>query len=404
MDAKNSSFAGLIDPIQPDEFFSQYWEKKPLYIRRADAQFYRQIITLDDAQSAITFGGLRYPAIQLAKSGAFLHPDVFCTDIPSGDILFTGVPDPDKLQAEFKAGATISLPGFNRAWRPLRRVAAAVEDYLEHAVHTNIYITPGNASGFSPHYDPHDVFIFQISGSKHWKIYPPPLNLPHRTQPFQPQMFAPTAPLLELDLEPGDLLYMPRGYIHAANTASCTSMHVTLGVTVYTFVDLVSIWLQTVKDEAGFRHAFPPGFASSPALKQGVVEEFSRLAEDFHRKLDAQQMVETFLQRVRDGHPGRCGDAEPFDLDVVVVSLQTRLKVLEKGMYTLTEEGDNIVLKFKGRTLVMSRRARATIDEMCRRAAFRCAELPPDLTEDARLTLMRHLYQQGFLMLSKQAA
>ena len=46
--------------------------------------------------------------------------------------------------------------------------------------------------------------------------------------------FAPPAANLELELEAGDLLYLPRGDIHAAHTSAVHSAHVTIGMTIYT--------------------------------------------------------------------------------------------------------------------------------------------------------------------------
>ncbi|QWF72074.1 hypothetical protein KEF85_06385 [Methylomonas paludis] len=399
MAAKLCSFASLIDPIQLDEFFSLFWEKKPLHIKRSDELFYNELISLNNVQSALSYGGLRYPAIQLSKNGGFLHPDVFCTDIRSGDIVFNGVPDLNKLQAEYKSGATLSLPGFNRAWQPLMALAATVEEYLSHAVHTNIYITPGNALGFTPHYDAHEVFILQISGAKHWKIYDPPLNLPHHSQAFKPDMLTSSLPIMELDLAPGDLLYLPRGFVHVANTLDDASMHVTLGVTVYTYVELISAWGQSSKNELAIRKALPPGFANHPELQADIEAEFSRLLAEFKQKLEAKQLVDGFFQRVRAGYPGRSKVRPELELNVSVINPATQLKTLAAGLYTIAEENENIVLKFADKTMVMSKRARPLLDEMAKRISFQPVELVCDLREDTKLTLIRHLYQEGFLWL-----
>src|SRR5208283_1139855 len=99
-------------------------------------------------------------------------------------------------------------------------------------------LTPGNTAGFSPHYDTHEVFVVQVGGRKRWRIYEPPIVLPHRSQPFVRAGYAPPAPLLECELCPGDLLYLPRGYVHSATTSEGYSAHVTIGLTVYTWVEL----------------------------------------------------------------------------------------------------------------------------------------------------------------------
>ena len=149
-------------------------------------------------------------------------------------------------------------------------------------------------SGFGPHYDVHDVFIFQISGAKNWKIYPPIFDLPHASQPFRPQMSPDSAPLLELDIEPGDLLYLPRGFVHTTNTGNRASAHATLGVTVYTWVELLAIWLQSSKNDADFRRALPPGFAHRPELKQELKEGFTDWSPNSTRSLTARSWSRAF--------------------------------------------------------------------------------------------------------------
>jgi hypothetical protein len=206
-------------------------------------------------------------------------------------------------------------------------------------------------SGFGPHYDVHDVFIFPISGAKHWKIYPPIFDLPHASQLFRPQMFTNSAPLLELDIEPGELLYSSRGYVHTTNTGNRAYAHATVGVTVYTRVELLAIWLQSSKNEVDFRRALPPGFAYRPELKQEPNNVFARLVAEFHAKLDGEHLIESFLQRVRDGYLGQRAAGAGFDANVVVIGPRSELKVLPRDRYRLCEEDGGIVPKFEGKAL-----------------------------------------------------
>jgi hypothetical protein len=400
MGAIIASFEDMIAPTSLAEFFSKYWEKQPLFMRRSSPHYYEPLLTLENVQNAISAGGLRYPAIQLSKGGGFLPPEAYCQDIRSGDVVFSGVPNIGRLHAEYQSGATISLPGFHRAWEPLQRLTTAVEAYLDHAIHTNVYLTPGAVSGFGPHYDVHDVFVFQISGSKHWKIYSPIFDLPHASQPFRPQMFTQSAPLLELDIEPGDLLYLPRGFVHTTNTTDRASAHVTLGVTVYTWMELLAIWLQSSKNDVAFRRALPPGFASRPELKQGLKAEFSKLVSGLHDKLDGENVIESFLQRVREGYPGQRGSSVEFDANAVAIGPGSQLQTLPRDRYARAEEGGSLILRFEGKTIPVSVRARATLDAICERSSFKPAELPSELSEETRLFLIRHLYKEGFLNLA----
>jgi hypothetical protein len=89
------------------------------------------------------------------------------------------------------------------AWAPLGRLCEALQTQLDHAAHANVYITPGNAGGFTPHYDTHEVLVLQIAGHKRWSLYDPPLDLPHRSQPFNPAAYTATAPVRQVDLNAG---------------------------------------------------------------------------------------------------------------------------------------------------------------------------------------------------------
>src|SRR3974390_2309223 len=69
----------------------------------------------------------------------------------------------------------------------------------------------------------------------------------NRTQTFTPTGYVPR-PLFELELKQGDLLYLPRGYVHAAHTSQVHSAHVTIGISVYTWVELLSELIARSKD------------------------------------------------------------------------------------------------------------------------------------------------------------
>lgn len=398
MSAPIASFAQMIAPLSSEEFFATYWEKRPLFLKRGDPHFYDGLVTGADIQNAVSSGGLRYPATQLSKAGGFLPPEAYCNDIRSGDVVFTGVPDLARIQAEYESGATLSLPGFHRASKTLTDLACAVEAFLDHGVHTNVYVTPGAVFGFGPHHDVHDVFIFQISGVKHWQIRAPIVELPHTSQPFRPQMYSPCPPLLELDIEPGDLLYLPRGFIHSTTTSKTASIHVTLGVTVYTFVEMLAIWLQSSKNDASLRRALPPGFARRPEAQRQLKDDFVRLVDAFREKLDAETLVEIFLQRVREGYPGQRAAGDAFDANVVVVGPQSLLATPPRERYRLIEDGGNIILEFDGGSLTLAKQARPALDAICKASVFRPAELRTGLSDEIALALVRRLHKEGFLI------
>jgi ribosomal protein L16 Arg81 hydroxylase len=386
--------AALIAPLGFDDFFREHWERKPLHLSRADAHYYDRVLTNADLESIISSADLRYPAIQLAKNGSYLAMEAYTRNIKHGTESFIGVPDLQQIQSEYRSGATVVLPSLQRTWQPLRQLCAALEDAFSHPVHANAYLTPGDSPGFTPHYDTHEVFVLQVAGTKRWAVFPPAIPLPHRSQPFTPVGFALPPPLLSLELKPGDLLYLPRGFVHAAHTSNGHSAHVTIGITVYTWVELIGELANAAKEIAPLRAALPPGFASREDLKKTLRQNLTQCLDLLRDKVDGEQLIDGFLQKVS---AARVRPYEAFNADAVVIGLQTRLKTPQPDSYRIATEQRGVVLEFAGKKFVLPEKIRLTIDEMCAKQSFRLAELSGPLDNEGKLNLARYLHSERFL-------
>jgi ribosomal protein L16 Arg81 hydroxylase len=394
---KAFDLTALIAPARAEDFFREHWERKPLHLSRGDANYYDSVLTNGDLEHIISCADLRYPAIQLARNGSYLAAEAYTKNIKHGSEFFNGVPDLGQIQSEYRSGSTVVLPALQRTWGPLRELCAALENDFSHAVHANAYLTPGDSPGFTPHYDTHEVFVLQIAGNKRWRLFEPPLKLPHRTQPFTPIGYALPAPIQELELKPGDLLYLPRGYVHAAYTSHTHSAHVTIGMTVYTWVELLSELVASSKEIAALRTALPPGFATRGDLKKTLREGLVQCMDQLRDHIDGDRLIETFLQKVKSGQ-ARPGGI--FQSDVRVIGLHTQLKTPDAGRYRISMEERSTVLEFDGRKFVLPDKIRATIDDMCKRKSFRPGDLSGPLDHDGKLRLARYLHGERFLTLA----
>jgi lysine-specific demethylase/histidyl-hydroxylase NO66 len=80
-------------------------------------------------------------------------------------------------------------------------------------VGANLYLTPPDSQGFAPHYDDIEAFILQLEGKKHWRIYLPPTECKlarFSSRDFKEGEDNLGTPVMEVVLEPGDILYFPR--------------------------------------------------------------------------------------------------------------------------------------------------------------------------------------------------
>lgn len=222
-----------------DEFACGYWGSRPLLSRAADLPgSFRDLFSNDAVDELISRRGLRTPFLRVAKNGSTLADSAFT----AGGGIGAGIADQasdDKLLRLFADGATLVLQGLHRTWEPVLRFTQDLAADLGHPVQVNAYVTPAQNTGFSDHYDVHDVFVLQVEGEKRWRIREPVRPSPLRDDPWTDRRAAveeaaTQPPLLEETLRPGDCLYLPRGYLHAASALGDVSTHLTIGVHPWT--------------------------------------------------------------------------------------------------------------------------------------------------------------------------
>src|SRR5688500_15103833 len=66
-------------------------------------------------------------------------------------------------------------------------------------------------------------------------------------------------PVIDTVLSAGDALYLPRGWIHSAQALDTTSIHLTIGVSALTCLDVVHAVVDTLGTVDEFRKSWPMG-------------------------------------------------------------------------------------------------------------------------------------------------
>ncbi|MDB5440168.1 MAG: hypothetical protein JWM33_2595 [Caulobacteraceae bacterium] len=136
-------------------------------------------------------------------------------------------------------GATLVINDIGSFVPAIGDVAAAIERELRCTTGVNAYVSFGALSAFVPHSDGHDVLILHLHGAKRWRSFGSPLAVPLTgTRPSV------TDAEWEGLMTPGDLLYLPRGEVHAAVPEIRPSVHLTISLADATGVDFVK-WLAT---------------------------------------------------------------------------------------------------------------------------------------------------------------
>jgi hypothetical protein len=385
--------ASLLLPVSLGEFFARYWERAPLFVRHRGERYYDELMTPAQLEALIADPDARYPSIRLARGGRYLPPETYGKDVLMGQMTFQGVPDLARIAAEYAKGASIALTSPDRRWAPLHTLCTQLEEELDYPLHSNIYLTPGRAAGFAPHYDTHEVLVLQIAGRKRWYIDEPTCSLAHRSQPCNPEGYVPGPRLMEIELEPGDLLYLPRGFVHSTRTSEFYSGHITLGLNVYTWADLVGDLLPNAIASEELRRALPPGFASREELRPLMKERLGRLLPN-SIGIDLDQALDRIALTVR-GQKRR--PRASFRADVVVLAADTRLEVVPDAVYRIARSEDRVTLEYGGHNFVFPNTIAPMLDVICRGSVFRASDLAAGTDPEVALTLARFLQSFGFI-------
>ena len=336
-----------------------------------------------DVERLVSSGGLRAPGVRLVREGGTIAESAYTTDISWRPKPFLGVVDADRVAAAFAEGATIVLQALHHSWPPLARFCRALEAELQCGVQANSYYTPRRSQGFAVHHDTHDVFVLQVAGEKHWRVYEPLLELPLKGQRWSPSLGEAGPTVTELTLRAGDTLYLPRGWLHDALTSETDSLHVTVGANVHTWVDAFRAALSECEDDVEFRRSVPDD--GEPA-----VDLLERLAgrlgpEDVRRRARAKLVASR-----RPILDGQLEEVRTLD----AVGLETQLE----RRSTVIADLDGTTLSFEGKLIAFPAGVQDELEAVFEaEGPFTTADLPGTLDDDGRLVLVRRLIREGFL-------
>jgi lysine-specific demethylase/histidyl-hydroxylase NO66 len=370
-------------------FTRDHWSRTPLLSRAAQLPAgFGDLLSDGDVDELVTERALREPFFRMVQGGSTVSGTTRTAN--AGGRGLTDVADSDKVREAYAGGATLVLNALHRSHPPVVRFCRALAGELGHPTQCNAYVTPGGgAQGFAYHHDTHDVFVLQVSGRKHWRVFAPVLELPLPSQPRSGDaLVEPGAtPLVDVVLEAGDALYLPRGYVHAASTTDDPSVHLTVGVLSTTWYDVLQDALALAADDLAFRDALPP--AGEPV----DVEAFRQRALSWLAALPAGELQALVARRAARAVP-----VEPLGMLAAAETLRSlgpsSLVRPRQGLrWTLERRDGRVVLSLPDRTVELPAVAEAPLRQLLA-GALRVDEVE-GLDLDGALVLVRRMLREG---------
>ncbi|WP_439596584.1 cupin domain-containing protein [Falsiroseomonas sp.] len=264
------SLAALLAPITPERFLAEHLDRQPLHIRGTAAKFadvlsWRQINRLLDMTHIWTSTSLK-----LVMDGGAVPAEQFCTRATSRDGAAVLQPDAKLVQGWIAKGASVVMNDVDSLTPGLASVSNTLEAAGLGKAQANVYISWQSHKAFHTHYDTHDVWAVQVEGEKVWNIWEGRADYPIAHPAFrgQPQAHHDQARGKlrgTVTMQPGDLLYLPRGWYHDALAEAPASVHVAYGVHAPLGMDFVNILSERILYDPEFRKPLPRQDGSNPA-------------------------------------------------------------------------------------------------------------------------------------------
>jgi hypothetical protein len=392
------SFEWLIDPIVPTTFFAEFYERKPLLVETQQRSKFESLLSIDAIDQYLSTTTPCISDVFLIDAARELKPEdySFPNSEPPGRI------DLPRAYQLFGAGATISLSQLHERLAPLAALCRAVEKTFSSHFQTNVYLSPPHAQGFKTHFDSHDVFVLQVSGSKLWTLYDTAIVLPLRGQVFDPDKHTPGRPTREFTLHAGDLFYCPRGLYHSARSTDEASLHITLGLIGKTWADvMIEAVSAACLASPTFRANLPVGFANGGFDTSQAAVTFRALVDTFARDAQLAPILERLAEDfVTSRRPALYGCLQELE---TAPSIESTLAPRPDLIYLVREDNERLVLLFGATEISLPAFTREAVMFALDGAPFVVRDLPGQLDDAGKVVLVQRLLKEGLLVRKDEA-
>jgi ribosomal protein L16 Arg81 hydroxylase len=367
---------------------------------------HRGRLALEDARALFGWNALNRalaehrlapPRLRLEKAGSDISKVAFKTRRTRRGAVLQDL-DAAALNSGLRDGATLILDAANELSPDLRSLCSQLAAEFACSCQANLYACWGTTQGFDVHWDDHDVFVVQVEGRKRWVLYGSTREAPTRKD-LHGEHLRPTEAQDEFALEPGDLLYLPRGHWHAAVGLGEPSLHLTIGLTRKTGADFLHWMADHLLQEAIVRRDLP-----LEGDDRGLGAHLAQVLTEITRR-DASELGRLYRRHVQAAQPQRPQLSFPFIGEALPPD--TRLRLAD-GAARLSEgpRPGQLVLSWRGTEFTLDASLRVPLERLVAHEAVRLSDFedaaPHERSEAT--ALVQELFRRGALFVPDAAA
>ena len=252
-------------------------------------------------------------------------------------------PDVHKVQKLVSKGASIILNDIEKYNPNLLKIANQLQNLTQGRCQGNLYFSMASHKAFGPHFDLHDVFALHFEGEKVWNIYEniekSPINHPAFRVSPEERISRAGKLIDQVTLNPGDLLYIPRGQYHDALASKNGAIHVAYGLTYFKPIDLMtSIWEKFILNQ------FMRSDISPNLNKETQKNILNKLSTEISNIINTDEVLDTLDAQIKNW-PYKINEysIKNLVLEGVIYDVSKSVKFQKKGKQSFLISGKNEV-------------------------------------------------------------
>jgi hypothetical protein len=226
--------------IEEQEFFTEYWEKKPLLVKRNEEGFFKDILSIKKLWNLLKSGAIAPRFIHMEGPGSYRSEAESFLNINNlgKDAIHTS--QLLKIFNSFKRGHSLRFEEAEVYCPSLEDFSDLLKKKIPcRAIHSSLVMTPAGKQGYSGGSQGQDFFLLQVEGSKEWFV-----------QGRSKEKFV---------LDPGSFLYLPGDFSFWESDLNNGSLHICFALTPFIWMDLLKESLFAFSEgHTGVRSALPP--------------------------------------------------------------------------------------------------------------------------------------------------
>ncbi len=302
-----------------------------------------------------------------------------------------------KVEAFFALGYTVRVPQPRWLSPPLGQFLRALEFILHKPASAEVFWSRAGAKA-PIHHDDYDIIVIQLKGRKRWFISTDPSKLANAWETV-PEGKPSLDRYQQVDVDPGDLLYLPRGTTHRVDALE-DSIHLSIGFIPLTVREAIIAALDHMSDlDRNLRRSV--GGRQAQALRSNDFADVAGKIRDGTAELlrlsRSNEFVAEALQRraSRTVHDLKSLPALPPATSGL--GLDTRLRHGPQAICHVMTSGEKLDFSHPGGHVYIHRGVEESVRFMADTAEFRVRDIPGAVGDDVRLALAEKLVSVGFL-------